>query len=146
MKARFQKEDIQAGLTGIILLSHGPLATAMAESAFMIIGQQDNLAAFGLEPSDTLEEYISSVMQAYDAFGGDAVVLVDMFGGTPCNQLVAAALRNALPILALSGMSLPMVMEACALRSEYSGEALLKQIMDMTEAGQINITEKLAKH
>ena len=146
MKAIFDKNAFQPELTGIILLSHGPLAPALVESSSLIIGEQSNLVAFGLEPSDKLEDYIAAVMEAYNAFGGNALILVDMFGGTPCNQLTMAALRNSLHVLALSGLNLPMVMEACTLRMELSGEELLKQVMEMTQAGFINITEKLANH
>lgn len=146
MKVIFEKENIQPGVPGILLLSHGPLASAIVESAAMIIGEQPNLAAFGLEPCDALEDYINAVLEAYNAFGGDALILLDLFGGTPCNQITLAALRNHLDILALSGLSLPMVIEACTLRSDASGMELLRQVEEVTKIGVVNITEKMAAH
>lgn len=144
MKVIFEKENIQPEIPGIILLSHGPLAPAIVESASLIIGEQPNLAAFGLEASDSLEEYAACVMEAYHAYAGNALVLIDLYGGTPCNQLVLAALKNKLDVLALSGLSLPMVMEACTLRLDASGKELLAQVEEIAKLGIINITDKLA--
>lgn len=146
MKVIFDKENIQPGLPGIILLSHGPLAPAIVESALLIIGEQPNLAAFGLETVDTLEDYSTAVMEAYHAFEGNALVLIDLYGGTPCNQMILAALKNKLDILALSGLNLPMVMDACTLRQDASGPELLEQVEEVAKIGIVNITSKLAKH
>ncbi len=146
MRVIFEKENVQAGVPGILLLSHGPLASAIVESSTMIIGEQPNLAAFGLEPSDTLEDYINAVIEAYHAFDDNALILLDLFGGTPCNQITLAALRSKLNILALSGLSLPMVIEACTLRCDLNGEELLRQVEEIAKAGIINITEKMSAH
>jgi mannose/fructose-specific phosphotransferase system component IIA len=143
MKVIFDKEQIQPEIPGIILMSHGPLATAIVESATLIIGEQPNLAAFGLETTDTLEDYAVSVVEAYQAFGGNALVLVDLYGGTPCNQLVLAALRNQMKLYAVSGLNLPMVMEACGLRMGASGAQLVEQVVEISQAGIINISAKL---
>ena len=144
MKVLFRRDDIRQELPGLILLSHGPMAVAVAESASMIVGEQPNMAAFGLEPEDPLEEYIAAVLEAYEVFGGNAVFLVDLYGGTPCNQLVLAALKNQLPVKAIGGMNLPMLLEAVTLREEAAGEELISQLEMIGNAGIVNITDKMA--
>ncbi len=143
MFVRFDKENMERGLPGLILLSHGPMATGIAETACMLISEQPNFAAFGLETSDTLEDYMKAVREAYELFEENAVFMVDLLGGTPCNQLSMWMLQEKAELHAISGLSLPMVIEAGTIREEFSGKELLKQLQERSQKSIVDIAERL---
>ncbi len=143
MLVLFDRQNITGDVPGVILLSHGPMAVSTAESLFLLMGEQENLAAFGLEVEDDLDAYTDAVMDAWHAFGDNAVFLVDLFGGTPCNRLSMKALEQGLTVYALSGLNLPMVLEACSSRDECSGQELLDLIADSARNGVVDIMSRL---
>ena len=143
MKRIFDKEAIVPDVPGIILLSHSELAVAMAKTAAFICGESENIAAFSFEDEDTPADYCDAFMEAVNAFPEGSVVLVDIFGGSPCNQLMVASKRQGKKIYAMSGMSLPMVVAAINSRSFEKGEGLLQSIQDELEGFVVNITDKL---
>ena len=58
MIQKFKPDKIEKGLTGIIVLSHGPMAVGMLDSAAVILGNEvKNSAAFCLEANDDPEKY-----------------------------------------------------------------------------------------
>ncbi|MDR1766042.1 MAG: hypothetical protein LBR77_08140 [Lachnospiraceae bacterium] len=146
MKVRFDRENIEPGLTGIILLSHGPLAPAILETAEMIIGNQANVAAFAYEPADTMDGFAGAVSEAIGVFNGDAIVFTDLCGGTPSNIVMYEALKNDRPLYAIAGVNLPMFMEACALRAVGPVETVLAEAEKTGRLGIVNITEQTKRH
>ncbi len=140
----FDRDHIVPELPGIVLLSHGPFAGACVESVAMLQGVQENLAAFGLEPTDELADYTAAVLDAVRAFPDGSIIMVDLYGGTPCNQMMLAALKEGLDLHIISGFGLPMVVDACSLRSaELKGDELLTQIEEIAKAGIINVSDMI---
>lgn len=66
---KFSKpEKINPDLPGIVILSHGPFAVALLETAQLIFGEADNIAAFSLEPemiSTHTEKHLSRPMRTF---------------------------------------------------------------------------------
>ena len=145
MKIVFKKEEIVSDLPGIIVISHGALAPALLSSAEMIIGAQKNMAAFSFENGDTPEAFRAAVAETIEAYPDGSVVLADLFGGTPCNQLVYYMMASGKRVYALAGVSLPMLVEAVSLREDTSGEELLAQIEKIGMGSIVNLTARL-KH
>lgn len=108
-------------MIGVVVLCHGLLAQALADTAQMIVGPQPLLAAVPFTADMRLDDYQASVSAALKAAagdgGGDAVlVLADLAGGTPCNVglVLAGAVgaRNgngAGEIAVVSGVNVPML-------------------------------------
>lgn len=96
----------------VLLCSHGCFAQEAAKSAEMIIGAQENYAAVTVDMSLDLEQVRKALAQAYDALdtGRGAVVLVDLFGGTPSNA-AACLLGEHSDVLVCTGLHLPMLIE-----------------------------------
>lgn len=97
-------------MVSILLLSHGPLAPALAESAALVAGRRRGVAALELSPGDSPGAFRARVEAALKAAleEGEAVVLTDMVLGTPFNT--AISLMGDYPFRHLSGMSLPLLL------------------------------------
>lgn len=48
----FRSENMNPEVPGIILLSHGPFAVSLVETASMLFGDAENIAAYSLEPGE----------------------------------------------------------------------------------------------
>lgn len=98
-----------------ILVSHGDLAKSMLGSAQMIVGEQTDIQAFGLYPQDDIGGLRDQVKAAIDEMGGeDVICFTDLFSGSPFNAVVS--LMGEYPIRHITGMNLPMILEALMMR------------------------------
>jgi mannose/fructose/sorbose-specific phosphotransferase system IIA component len=124
---------------GIVVASHGDLASALISSAEMIIGSQENVAAVCLDPKDNLEACHNALCAAIDQVQTDAgvIVLIDLFGGTPANAAVLGLRERSYPIVA--GVNLPMLLEVLMSRQ---GGLSAKELTEVAlQAGQDSIID-----
>ena len=84
----YKPEKVNKDLPGIILLSHGPFAVSLVDTAKMLFGESENIAAYSLEPGDDIDKYREAFVEMINEFPEGSMILVDLFGGTPCNQVM----------------------------------------------------------
>jgi PTS system mannose-specific IIA component len=124
-------------MIGIVLVSHGQLASEILRAAEIIVGKIENTVTVDIHPKMGMEEIHTSVEAAIRTVeAGDGVLLlIDMFGGTPSNiGLSFLATHN---VEVLTGMNLPMMVKLPTLRTSMSLPELAKQLQ---KYGQRNIT------
>ena len=75
-------------MVGIILASHGEFANGILQSGSMIFGEQANVVAVTLQPSEGPDDIRAKMEKAIASFENQDEVLfmVDLWGGTPFNQ------------------------------------------------------------
>ena len=106
-------------MVGIIIASHGEFAEGILQSATMIVGEQENVAAVVLQPSEGPDDIRKKIEEAAASFETDEVlVLADLWGGTPFNQANSIYEQNKDKWAIVAGLSLPMLIEA--LTGRYS--------------------------
>ena len=93
----------------IVILNHGKFGEELIHSAELIVGQTTNVKAISLLQGTAIEEYYEIVKHALLELEGEAIVLTDMFGGTPSN--IALMLQKERRIRILCGVNLPMLLE-----------------------------------
>lgn len=105
-------------MVGIILASHGDFAKGILQSGAMIFGEQENVAACVLEPSEGPDDIKAKMQEAVNSFDDqeEVLFLVDLWGGTPFNQANNLLEGHKDKWAIVSGMNLPMVIEAYASR------------------------------
>ena len=105
-------------MVGIVLASHGGFADGIAESAQMLFGKQDNFAHVILKPNEGPDDIRGKMEKAIASFDSqdEVLFLVDLWGGTPFNQANALLDEHADKWAIVSGMNLPMVVEALTQR------------------------------
>jgi len=76
----------------IVVISHGPLAQALAATAFSLVGPQANVVALGLGEDESPETFAAR-LRASMAGGVDdeLLLLCDLRGGTPHRLALALA-------------------------------------------------------
>lgn len=105
-------------MVGIILASHGEFANGILQSGSMIFGEQQNVAAVTLMPSEGPDDVRAKMEAAIATFENqdEVLFLVDLWGGTPFNQANSLLEAHKDKWAIVAGMNLPMVIEAYASR------------------------------
>ena len=105
-------------MVGIILASHGDFAKGILQSGTMIFGEQQNVQAVTLAPSEGPDDIKAKMKEAIASFENqdEVLFLVDLWGGTPFNQADSLVEEHKDKWAIVAGMNLPMVIEAYASR------------------------------
>lgn len=140
----FNEEEKNKELPGIIIISHGPLAKAILDSAAMLNGKKlENSAALCLEENDDPYEFGAACADTIKKFQEGSIVMADIYGGTPCNQLIMNLKKNNLKIIGFAGVSLPLLLNASMARTTYRGRELLEFLMQDKENYLVSIKSTL---
>lgn len=114
-------------MVGIILASHGELAQGILQSSKMIIGETENIAALSIMPSESPDQLRSKMEEVIKSFSTDQVVfLVDIYSGSPFNQANLLLQGNEDKRAIVTGLNLPMLLEAIGNQDEDLLTNLLK--------------------
>jgi PTS system mannose-specific IIA component len=119
-----------AGEIGLVLVTHGDLASAFLAALQHIVGPQQGIAAICIGPDDDVEARradILAALQKVDA-GKGAVVMTDMFGGTPSNLALSALGRDGVEVIA--GVNLPMLVKFASVRAGGDLAAAVQAVQD----------------
>ncbi|WP_075980498.1 mannose/fructose/sorbose PTS transporter subunit IIA [Bacillus massilinigeriensis] len=105
-------------MVGIIIASHGEFASGILQSGTMIFGEQENVKAVTLMPSEGPENVKAKMKEAIASFDNqdEVLFLVDLWGGTPFNQANSLVEEHKDKWAIVAGMNLPMLIEAFASR------------------------------
>ncbi|WVD68189.1 PTS sugar transporter subunit IIB [Orbus wheelerorum] len=125
-------------MVGIILASHGDFAEGILQSGSMIFGEQENVKAVTLHPSDSPESLKDRMKEAIASFDNseEILFLVDLWGGTPFNQANGLCDGHEDKWVIVSGLNLPMLIEAYASRlSMESAKEIATAIIEPAQEG-----------
>ncbi|WP_294363932.1 mannose/fructose/sorbose PTS transporter subunit IIA [uncultured Clostridium sp.] len=105
-------------MVGIVIASHGEFASGILQSGQMILGEQENVKACTLMPSDSPENIKAKMEEAITSFDNkdEVLFLIDLWGGTPFNQASALINGHEDKWAIVTGLNLPMLVEAFASR------------------------------
>ena len=124
-------------MIGIILASHGEFANGIRQSGEMIFGEQEKLETAVLLPSmgpDDLRAELEEKVKKLDC--QEILFLVDLWGGTPFNQVSALMDGHEENWAVLTGLSLPMLIEALGSRlMEEKSHDLAKALLEPAKEG-----------
>jgi mannose/fructose/sorbose-specific phosphotransferase system IIA component len=124
-------------MVGILIVSHGNLAQAMLECVDMLVGVPEQFAYAGIQPEESPEDFYKKLQEkAGEMDTGDGLVaLVDLYGGTPNNNVARLSMERNVRII--TGINLPMVMAAAMERTESTTQTELVEILLQTGPGEI---------
>ncbi|MGE5188541.1 MAG: PTS sugar transporter subunit IIA [Gemmatimonadota bacterium] len=124
-------------MIGVVLVSHGQLATEMLRAAEIIVGKIENVVAVDIDPRTSVDEIHKAVEGAIRTvdMGKGVLLLTDMFGGTPSN--IGLAFLGTHQVEVLTGVNLPMMIKLPAARAAMPLPELARHLQ---ECGQKNIT------
>jgi PTS system mannose-specific IIA component len=102
-------------MIGIVVVTHGRVAEELVSAAKKIVGDIPAIAAVSIGwGDDSAAAGVAAIEKGLDEVGrGEALILTDMFGGTPTN-LSLAHLSSEVEIV--TGVNLPMLIKATSQR------------------------------
>ena len=93
----------------IIVGTHGHFGEELVKSAELITGKMEGVRTLSLLPEMSFEDFMKNAEEVLSTTGKPYVVLVDLFGGTPCNVLTVLSKKYNYDIV--SGVNLPMLID-----------------------------------
>ena len=129
-------------MIGMVLVTHGQLATGFRAALEHVVGPQLQLETISIGPEDDMEQRRSDILSAAARVqdGCGVVILTDMFGGTPSN--LAISVMDGGRIEVICGVNLPMLIKLATMRESVD---LDHAVMEARDAGRkyINVASQL---
>lgn len=129
------KETVNPDIPGIVIMSHGPLAVGLVKTSKMFFSEAENIAAFSLETGDDVDDFRKEFAKTFDKFPVGSVVMVDIFGGSPCNQALRYAQENNKTFELITGVNLPMLLDAVGSREGMRGKTFSENVVNNSKSG-----------
>lgn len=127
-------------MVGILLVTHGPYATALIESVEMVYGKQEKIESVYLNQGESVEKLQEKINDAINLLDCEQVlIMVDILGGTP---YTAGAIKLENPnINVITGINMPMLLEILPHRNEDL-KVLSKIAAESGKNGIVDVKEK----
>jgi PTS system mannose-specific IIA component len=107
-------------MIGMILVTHGKLAEHFIDAMEHVVGKQEAVATICIGPNDDMEQRRADIADAIKTVddGQGAIILTDLFGGTPSN--LAISLLDTGHIEVIAGINLPMLIRLAGARKSMN--------------------------
>ena len=126
-------------MIGVVVVTHGQLATELLNAAETIVGDLPRFAAVSIgwheDTQDAREEIAQAIARVRQGESGQdglkVLILTDMFGGTPSNLAMTFLAPNEVEVI--TGVNLPMLIKVASMKEESD---LLAVAREMREHGR----------
>ena len=120
----------RAPLVGVVVVTHGQLATELVNAAEMIVGELSGFVAVSIGWHDDVETAREAIAAAINRVTRPAgvIVLTDMFGGTPANLGLPFLAEQKVEVI--TGVNLPMLIKLASLRTSQDLLAVARAMRD----------------
>ncbi len=117
-------------MIGMILVTHGHLACEFKAALEHVVGAQSQLATVCIDTDDDIEKRRKDIVEAVNEVdkGKGAILITDMFGGTPSNLAISVLEQGKIEVIA--GMNLPLLVKLAGVRKDHSMEDALVQAQE----------------
>ena len=131
-------------MIGIVLVTHGHLATEMKSAMEHVVGPQTAVECVCIGPDDDMEKRRAEILDAVNKVdtGEGVALMTDMFGGTPSN--LAISIMDQAHVEVMAGTNLPMLIKLASIRSTMKLEDAVEEAQ---ESGRkyINIASRVLR-
>lgn len=120
-------------MNGIFIIAHAPLASALRQCVLHVFPDNaPGVAALDVQPNMPPEETLAQARIMLAQLGtSHALVLVDVFGATPCN--VAQKLVDGVHSKLITGINLPMLLRTVSYRHEPLDSLVARALIGATQ-------------
>jgi len=107
-------------MIGIVLIAHAHIARETKGVVEHVLGVQQGFEVVDVPDSDVSEAAYAKLQSLLVAMnsGQGVLVMVDLFGATPCNIAAAASQAVTGEVAVISGFNVPAVIKAISLRQQ----------------------------
>ena len=120
-------------MIGVVVVTHGQLATELVNATETIVGDLPRFAAVSIgwhEDTHDAREEIAQAIKRVDQ-GQGVLIVTDMFGGTPSNLAMTFLAENQVEVI--TGVNLPMLIKLAGMVGKPD---LLAVAREMREQGR----------
>ena len=117
-------------MIGVVVVTHGQLATELVNAAEMIVGDLPHVTAVSIGWHDDVNDAREDIAKAIERVRGDdgVLLLTDMFGGTPSNLGMTFLAKDRLEVI--TGVNLPMLIKLAGSRQSTDLTAVAKEMQE----------------
>jgi mannose PTS system EIIA component len=107
-------------MIGVVVVTHGQLATELVNAAETIVGDLPNFVAVSIGWHEDVQDARHEIAAAIEKVKrpGGVLLATDMFGGTPSNLGITFLEQNKVEIV--TGVNLPMLIKAASMKDAAS--------------------------
>ena len=89
-------------MIGLVLVTHGRLASEFVVAMEHVVGPQERIAAICIGPDDDMDQRRKDIAKAIAKVddGGGVIILTDLFGGTPSNLAISLMKSDKIEVIA----------------------------------------------
>ena len=118
------------GGVGVVIVTHGQLATELLNATEMIVGDLPRFSAVSIGWHDEVNDAREDIARAIERVRGDegVLLLTDMFGGTPSN--LGLTFLEADRVEVITGVNLPMLIKLASLQTSQNLLAVAREMRD----------------
>lgn len=125
-------------MISVIVASHGPLASALLESAKMVYGELPYVHSVTLGETAGIEGFrhdFSRVLASASEGADGVLVLCDMQSGTPWNVACEHAFspQTTPSVAVLAGVNFPMLLQTDDVREQQNVHAAAALLLELTQ-------------
>ena len=107
-------------MIGVVVVTHGQLATELVHAAETIVGDLPNFSAVSIGWHEDVQDARDAIAAAIERvkLPGGVLLATDMFGGTPSNLGITFLEQDHVEII--TGVNLPMLIKAASMKEAAS--------------------------
>lgn len=129
----------------IVLASHGEQSKGMLNTVQMLLGPQQNIAAYCLYPEQPVSELTAKLQAEVDTYGAENIIfMTELMHGSPFNAVVSLTREHNL--YHITGTNLATLMTVIMERDteDITGEAICEAAIEAAEGSILDVRKMLA--
>ncbi len=131
-------------MIGVVIITHGTLSEQLVETAALIMGEAADVHAVSFTARESLEVLRQKAMATIEGYRADGcLILTDIMGGSATN--VCVELMKMEKVEVITGVNLPMVLEAIGYRDGADLKTLAAKVLESGIRSIINFKEFFEK-
>lgn len=139
------KKEMDAPKIRVVLVSHGEMSKGMLNSVQMLLGPQENIAAYSLYPEQTTVDLADQLRKEVETYGAENIVFMsELKLGSPFNAVVS--LTRDYDLHHITGVNLAMLMTVIMERDDESATpaSLCEAAMETAQDSIADVRKMLA--
>ena len=106
----------------VILVSHGEQSKGMLNTVQMLLGPQQNMAAYSLYPEQSVTDLTEELKKEVETYGSENIIfMTELMHGSPFNAVVSLTRDHS--VYHITGTNLAMLMAALMERDDENATA-----------------------
>ena len=130
----------------VVLVSHGEQSQGMLNTVQMLLGPQENIAAYSLYPESTVDDFAAKLRAEVEQYGAENIIfLSELKQGSPFNALVS--LTRDYDIYHITGTNMATLMGIIIDRDDEgaTAESLCAAAMESAENSIVDVRKLLGE-